>query len=200
MDLKHVALVITDIGGYTRFIKFHETALLHAQEVISQLLEAVVDSASHPLILNKLEGDAALMYARMGEDREAGARDVAQQVTAFFAAFHAESKQLASERSNCPCDACQHILDLSLKAVLHHGQVAIRKIRQFEELTGADVIMAHRLLKNTVAQPEYVLMTESFHRLAGDLPGYRSMRSVEAYEALGSVGTVVFLPLQAGSA
>lgn len=45
MELKHAGLAIADIGGYTKFIKFHETAPLHAQEVIAQLLEAVVELA-----------------------------------------------------------------------------------------------------------------------------------------------------------
>jgi class 3 adenylate cyclase len=192
MELKHVALVMADIGGYTRFITFHKTALLHAEEIISQLLEAIIDRASFPLTLNKLEGDAALLYADMGDAQTAAARDVAQQVTAFFSAFHAKSKQLSGSRANCPCDACQHILDLRLKVVLHHGVVAIKKIRQFEELTGEDVILAHRLLKNGVSKPEYILMSASFHRLAGDLVGYQSEKGEETYDDLGRIDTVVF--------
>ena len=194
MEPKHLALVIADIGGYTKFIKFHQRALLHAQEIIAQLLEAVIDRASHPLILNKLEGDAALMYTEIGDDGAAAARDVARQVTAFFSAFHAKSKQLSGSRANCPCDACQHIIDLRLKAVLHHGIVAIRKIRQFEELTGEDVILAHRLLKNSVSKPEYILMSASFHQLAVDLPGYSAEKGKESYDELGRVDTVVFAP------
>jgi class 3 adenylate cyclase len=194
MQPKHLALVIADIGGYTKFIRFHKMALLHAHEIISQLLEAVIDRASHPLILNKLEGDAALMYAEMGDDAPAAARDVSRQVTAFFSAFHAQSRKLSGSRANCPCDACQHILDLRLKAVLHHGVVAIRKIRRFEELTGEDVILAHRLLKNSVAKPEYILMSASFHRLAGDLAGFKCETGRESYEDLGRIDTVVFAP------
>ena len=195
MELKHVALVIADIGGYTRFIRLHKTTLLHAEEIISQLLETVIAHASFPLTLNKLEGDAALLYAEMGEAETAAARDIAWQVTAFFSAFHAKAEELSRNRSNCPCDACQHILDLRLKAVLHHGVVAIRKIRQFEELTGEDVIMAHRLLKNSVSKPEYILMSVSFHRLAGDLAGYQSEKGEETYVDLGRIDTVVFSPL-----
>lgn len=194
MEPKHLALVIADIGGYTKFIKFHQTALLHAQEIIAQLLEAVIDRASHPLVLNKLEGDAALMYAEIGDDPAAAARDVARQVTTFFSAFHAKSKELSGSRTNCPCDACQHIIDLRLKAVLHHGVVAIGKIRQFEELTGEDVILAHRLLKNSVVKPEYILMSAPFHRLAGDLAGYRGEKGKESYDELGAMDTVVFSP------
>lgn len=192
MELKHVALVMADIGGYTRFIKFHKTALLHAQEIISHLIEAIIDRASFPLILNKLEGDAALLYAEMGDAETAAARDVAQQVTVFFSAFHAKSKELSDSRANCPCDACQHIFNLRLKAVLHHGVVAIKKIRQFEELTGEDVILVHRLLKNSVSKPEYILMSASFHRLAGDLAGYQSETRKESYDVLGRIDTVVF--------
>lgn len=194
MELKHVALAIADIGGYTRFIRLHKTTLLHAEEIISQLLETIVDRASFPLTLNKLEGDAALLYAEMGETEAAAARDIAHQVTAFFSAFHEKIKQLSGDRANCPCDACQHILDLRLKAVLHHGVVAIRKIRQFEELTGEDVILAHRLLKNSVAKPEYILMSASFHRLAGDLAGYSGESGEEICDGLGRINTVVFSP------
>ena len=194
MELKHIAIAIADIGGYTRFIRLHRTTLLHAEEIISQLLETIVDGAAFPLILNKLEGDAALMYAEMGDTEAAAARDVARQAAAFFSAFHAKSGELARNRAGCPCDACQHILDLRLKVVLHHGIVAIRKIRQFEELTGEDMILAHRLLKNGVSKPEYILMSASFHRLAGSLAGYSSESGAENYIDFGNVDTVVFSP------
>ncbi len=192
MELKHVGLVLADIGGYTKFIRLHRTTLLHAEEIISQLLETIIAHASYPLMLNKLEGDAALLYAEMGDGETAAARDVAQQVTAFFTAFHAKARELSGKRAACPCDACRHILDLRLKAVLHHGEVAIRKIRQFEELTGEDVIVVHRLLKNSVSKPEYILMSASFHGLAGDLAGYDREVGEETYEDLGGIKTVVF--------
>lgn len=195
MKLQHVAIAIADIGGYTRFIRLHKSTLLHAEEIISQLLETIVDGAAFPLVLNKLEGDAALMYADMGDSEAAAARDVARQSATLFSAFHAKSGELARKRDNCPCDACQHILDLRLKVVLHHGVVAIRKMRQFEELTGEDVILAHRLLKNSVSKPEYILMSASFHRLAGNLAGYSSESGQEDYKDLGNVDTVVFSPL-----
>ena len=190
-QLKHVAIVIADIGGYTRFIRLQKSTLLHAQEIISQLLETVIDGASYPLKLNKLEGDAALLYAEIDEADAQAARDVATQVSTFFAGFHAKAAELSGTRAACACDACRHILDLRLKAVLHHGVVAVGKVRQFEELTGEDVILAHRLLKNSVDEPEYILMSESFHRLAGDVPGHRHRRGAETYDELGRTGTVI---------
>ena len=63
MELKRVVLVLADISGYTRFMKIHTMSLLHAETIITELLEAVLDHAEFPLTLSKLEGDAAFMYA-----------------------------------------------------------------------------------------------------------------------------------------
>ena len=198
MELKQVALVIVDISGYTRFIKFHKTSLIHAQEVISQLLESVIDRASHPLILNKLEGDAALLYAELGNDESAALRDILAQAHGFFAAFHAKALELSGSRSNCPCDACQRIRDLRLKAILHRGVTAFRKIRQFDEMAGEDVILVHRLLKNSIAAHEYVLLTEAFYRQLGNPPEFAGAFHEEAYDDLGPVKSRVIFP-DAGS-
>lgn len=194
MDPEAVALVIVDISGYTQFIRFHRTTLPHAQEVTSQLLESVIDKASHPLVLNKLEGDAAFLYAALGDDPAAAARDIAGQVAGFFAAFHGRSRDLSAGRAGCACDACQRIRDLQLKAVLHVGEASFRRIRQFEELAGEDVILVHRLLKNSVAAHEYVLMTEAFHRLLGDAGAAWGEARVEAYDDLGPVAVRVSYP------
>jgi class 3 adenylate cyclase len=194
MEPKAVALVIIDISGYTRFILSNRTSLVHAQEIVSQLLESVVDSASHPLVLNKFEGDAAFLYAVLGEDPRAAARDIARQVDGFFAAFHARARELSGVRANCPCGACQRVLALQLKAVMHAGSVAFRKIRQFEEVAGEDVIVAHRLLKNSVEGHEYLLMTEAFHGLLGEAGAASGQARQEHYEDLGTVPVRVYPP------
>lgn len=192
--VKRLALVIVDISGYTGFVRSQRKTLLHAQEIIAQLIEAVIDKATHPLVLNKLEGDAAFLYAELGDREAEGARDVARQVKKFFACFNAKAQELSASRSSCPCEACQRIRGLKLKAVLHSGVAGFRSIRQFEELTGEDVILVHRLLKNTIPAKEYVLMTEEFHRLAGDVPQSRAQNHEERYEDLGSFRVKVFFP------
>ena len=194
MELKQAALVIVDISGYTRFIQFHKTSLIHAQEIISQLLESVIDRASHPLTLNKLEGDAALLYAELGNDEAAALRDIFAQVTRFFAVFHAKAGELSGSRSGCSCDACQRIRDLRLKAILHRGAIAFRKIRQFDEMTGEDVILVHRLLKNTITEHEYIMVTEAFYRQLDDSPEMAGVLHEEVLEDLGPVRARVFFP------
>ncbi len=196
MTLRHVALVIADISGYTRFLRANRTSLLHASEVVSSLLESVIDGASHPLQLNKIEGDAVLLYAELGDDAQAGASDVLRQASSMFAAFHARARLLSGERAACPCDACRNILALRLKIVVHHGRVAFRRIRQFEEMTGEDVIVVHRLLKNTIAAEEYLLLTEAFHQLAGAAPEMTMQASAEYYDDLGPIATRVHFPRQ----
>jgi hypothetical protein len=161
MRLTHAWLVIVDISGYTAFINERQTSLLHAEQIITELMEAVIDRAAHPLEVNKLEGDAALLFGEVVDGDIAGGRDVLAQVKAFFPAFHATLARQKSERANCVCDACSGIERLQLKAFVHVGEIAIKQVRQFVELAGEHVILVHRLLKNHVPRREYVLTTEA---------------------------------------
>lgn len=192
METKKVVLVIVDISGYTQFIRSEKKSAVHAEEIIFDLLEAVIDKAAYPLTLNKLEGDAALLYAELKDDETAVARDVARQAQAFFDVFYERARLLSSERADCDCNACQRILDLGLKAFLHCGEVVFKKIRQFEEMAGEDVIIAHRLTKNSIPSNEYILMTDAFYQLAGDLPNMNMESHQETYEELGAVNIKVF--------
>ena len=151
MEIKRLVLVLVDISGYTNFIKMHTMSLLHAEAIVTDLLEAVIDHAEYPLTLSKLEGDAAFLYAKLDDEGEAGAaaRDILNQVTEFFEAFRAKERALIA-CDVCRCDACDNIEQLKLKAFLHVGETVIKQIRQFEELAGENVILIHRLLKNSI--------------------------------------------------
>jgi hypothetical protein len=196
MESKKVVFAIIDISGYTQFIKSHKTSQIHAEEIIFDLLEAVIDRAEYPLILNKVEGDALFLYAELIAGKEiAVAHDVARQVQAFFDAFHARKDHLVQERAECSCHACRGVSDLRLKAFLHHGLAFLRKIRQFEELAGEDVILIHRLQKNTIPASEYIVATRSFAELIGDyFSNTRSEMRQEYYDDLGTVAVQVFYP------
>jgi hypothetical protein len=198
MESKKVIFAIVDIGGYTQFIKSHKTSQIHAEEIIFDLLEAVIDRAEYPLILNKVEGDALFLYAELIAGKEiAVARDVARQVRAFFDTFHARKDHLVQERAECSCYACRGVSDLRLKAFLHHGLAFLRKIRQFEELAGEDVILIHRLQKNTIPASEYIAATRTFAELIGDyFSDTRCELRQEHYDGLGTVAVQIFLPTQ----
>jgi hypothetical protein len=193
MRLTHAFLVIVDISGYTSFITQRTVSLQHAEQIITELMETVIDRADHPLVVNKLEGDAALLYCECAVGDVDAARDVFAQVKAFFPAFYACRTRQREQRSNCNCDACSNIDLLKLKAFVHVGEFAIKQVRQFEELAGEEVILVHRLLKNQVASREYVLLTEAARAAAG-IPLDILQSHVESFEGIGELALWLSAP------
>lgn len=195
MEIIPVYLLLADISGYTRFVTLHGASVLHAEEIITKLMEAVLDAAAAPLVLNKLEGDAAFLYARLaGDERQVG-EQLIRQVLGFFEAFQARQQALIKEgEGGCFCDACCNIGELKLKTILHSGQVVMKKVRPLEELAGGDVILAHRLLKNRLGAQEYIMMTEQFFEASGGVPDKEPTPYQDIFEELGEVKTLVYYP------
>ena len=77
-------------------------------------------------------------------------------------AFHIERRYVATNL--CPCDGCAQADNLKLKFVAHVGEVATQTVKKRQTLVGIDVIHVHRLLKNPVQVPEYVLLSEELYR------------------------------------
>lgn len=184
-------LVLADISGFTQFMKSHENAGDHAMHVVVELLRAVISAAAPPLKLAEVEGDAAFFYAIYPENGDARTELAAikKQVKNFFRSFDQTLQRLCASYP-CACDA----KDLRLKVVIHAGEVALEHIHGFNKLFGMDVILAHRLLKNSVPSQEYVLMSEAAHNWLGDFHGMESQRQTEYYEGIGVVDTVIFYP------
>jgi len=190
MVLTQVFLVIVDISGYTKFLRSHSLSLLHAEHVIVSLLEGVMSSAQYPLIPYELHGDAITFYAT-SDGTPAMAREVCQQVEQFFQAFREKQKELLAVYGEV---AGSSIKKLKLKAVLHHGEVVITRVGTFKKIAGEDMILAHRLLKNSVATDEYVLLTENFHQLASYNASQTPETIHEYYPYLGEVEARVYYP------
>ncbi len=192
MRVHNVYLIIADISGYTNFVRIHQASLVHAEQIVTELMEAVIDAAAQPLILNKLEGDAAFLYAPADASPAVGGQ-LLPLVTEFFAAFkHKQQALIKAGEGGCFCDACCNIGKLKLKAILHYGQAVIKQVRHMEELAGADVILAHRLLKNRLGSQEYLMMTESFFKLSGGLPDQQPTPYTEEFADIGPVNTLVY--------
>jgi len=188
-------MVILDISGYTKFIKMHSMSLIHAEQIVTDLLETIIDTTEDVLTLNKLEGDAVFLYEETGIDDTITAQAIARKVSASFHSFKIKQQTLiTSGDGGCPCIACCTIDQLKLKAILHHGEVAVKQIRQFVELAGEDVIIAHRLLKNTIKAKEYILMTEKFYKLSGGVLGSSPEARTEECEGIGKVEVMAYYP------
>jgi len=162
MDSRRALLLIADIGGYTEYMRAHRMSLAHAEVNTARLLEKVIDAAPG-FELIEIEGDAAFMSRQADKlDGDATVAATTQAVLAMYRAFHLERRYVASNL--CPCDGCTQAENLKLKFVAHVGEVAIQTIRQRRKLVGIDVIHVHRMLKNPVQVPEYLLLSEEVYR------------------------------------
>ncbi|MCI0713781.1 MAG: DUF2652 domain-containing protein [Chloroflexi bacterium] len=193
MEVKSVVMVLADISGYTSFMKYHRTSLIHAELIITDLIESVLDSADHPLTINKLEGDAVFFFAETGENSREVAQSVLDQMEQFFTVFHNRENEIVS-CNLCKCEACLQADQLRLKVIAHSGEALFKDVRGFMELAGEDVILIHRLLKNSVDADEYLLLTEAFADLLEDKPEWTSQPIVEHYDSLGDVHVTAYYP------
>jgi uncharacterized protein YndB with AHSA1/START domain len=136
--------VIADISGYTSFLAGVE--LDHAQDIIADLMDTVVRCLRPPFKLAKFEGDAAFFYAVTDKVDGSLLQDAIE--SAYFA-FRKRLRNI-KQATSCECNACSRIQHLDLKFVSHHGEFIKQRMAGREELAGRDVILIHRLLKNTV--------------------------------------------------
>jgi hypothetical protein len=154
MAIQRAVLLIADIGGYTNYMQWNRMHLAHAQQAVANLLESVID-AGKGLKLAKLEGDAAFFWAPGGDAKVL----VCERLSDMRRSFLARREKMKTAIA-CDCDSCAQLDSLSLKFVAHEGEVAQQKVKRHAELAGVDVILVHRMLKNDVPVPEYVLMTD----------------------------------------
>lgn len=191
-----VLLMIADISGYTKFMVSGDKEVEHSQHVISELIQTIIRQVEIPLEVSKLEGDAIFLYAKKDSDDiswEEIRKLIGEKLILFFEAFHATLQELGKHAS-CPCSACSNLQVLKLKIIVHSGEALFYRIQQFNELSGTDVILVHRLLKNSAAADEYLLMTEPAY-VDIEFPCQLAVREgSEHYEHLGQVKTYIYNP------
>ena len=182
MATRRALLLIADIGGYTEYMQFHRSILGHAEAATSRMLDKVV-GAARGFDLVEIEGDAAFVSREIdGMDGPATLATVTQAAIAMHRAFHEQRRLI--ELNMCPCGSCTQTSALKLKFVAHVGEVATQTIKRRRKLVGIDVIYVHRLLKNAVQVPEYVLVSEELYSGGGD----RTVRAGDAGAHAGARG------------
>jgi len=139
-------LLLADISGYTAFLT--GTELEHAHAIIHELTTLIRERLAPPMRFVKLEGDAVFCYAGAETFRD-GERLVELIEVCYF---DFSNRLLDMTRATtCRCDACAAIGSLGLKFITHYGTFVIERDAGREDLAGPDVILAHRLLKNTIS-------------------------------------------------
>ena len=191
-------LLIADISGYTNFVKLHnlrkkpvvgkflaDNFEFHAEAIISDLLETIIEVIEPVLKLNKLEGDAAFFYC---DDK--GNKNQADQILEVMdnanKAFNEKASKLVFVQA-CGCEPCLESKNLKLKIVAHKGIFAIKKIRNFEELAGEDVILIHRMLKNNIESNEYWMVTDNFSKLLNSRNKNKFSPIIQNLESFGKM-------------
>jgi Protein of unknown function (DUF2652) len=177
-------LVLADISGFTAFVT--ATELEHGPQIIAALLEAVMRRLSPPLDIQEVEGDA--VFAVGTDGAVAPPVRLLDVLDETFVAFKAAQRELADDES-CGCRACRSVDSLDLKIVAHHGRFLRQSVGGRSQVAGTDVILAHRLLKNSVTDKRaYLLLTEAMLDWLGvDARQSRWAARVESYDHLGDV-------------
>lgn len=189
MEEKKLIVILADISGYTRFMLENRTSAVHGQLCINSLIESILEQVDIPLTLQEIEGDAVFLYAAdPGSDDgwKSTLEEVSHKLDRFFEAFIARASGTI-EATPCACAICRNSEQLGLKIVVHTGEAVFHEVANRSQVSGADVILAHRLLKNTIESNEYLLLTEEAFELMGEhLAGQFESRA-ESYEGFGRV-------------
>jgi hypothetical protein len=201
-------LLLADISGYTSFLQgvadAHRNDALagdtvpEAYAMMSSLLDGIVERLVPPFTLSKLEGDAVFAFAGPADPVPHGAA-LLECVQACYAEFRNALAQ-AGEIWTCTCNSCSLAAGLDLKFVIHAGPYVLQRIAGSRELSGPEVVMAHRLLKNHVAEriggAAYLLLTDAAVRQL-EISTEGSISTLERYEHYPRISAVAF-PLRAG--
>ena len=155
-------LYMPDISGFTKFI--NETEIEHSAHIIQELLEIIIDSNQLGLQLMEIEGDAVFFF-RFG--KMPSMKEIVEQSKNIFTNFHQHLMKYDTHRI-CQCGACRTASELTLKFVVHYGNVSSINVGSNFKLIGKEVIVLHRLMKNKVPFDEYVLLTEPFWTISND--------------------------------
>lgn len=190
-----VLLVLVDISGYTRFMVEHAKELRHSETIVRELLESLIGQVDVPLRISSIQGDALFLYAIKSDDQEAwntrGA-NLFERLLGLITTFAQRLVEIGAY-SVCNCNACLAVGDLKLKIIAHSGEAAFSQVGGHPTLSGPDVITVHRLAKNTVADNQYILMTETAYDDLGAPGGAEVSEGLEVIDT-GTFKTYVFVP------
>lgn len=179
-------ILIPDISGFTAFVS--TTELSHSTRAINMLIDAIVDAVGDTFEVSEIEGDAVLLIRKDPPPSKKEIQDICLKI---FNAFHFRRKWM-QQYTICPCGACQAISDLTLKFVVHHGPLAEIKVGRFVKHSGTEMIVAHRLLKNSIDNNEYLLLTERLLQQVGDTGEAVETDWVSSTEEYASIGKIAY--------
>ena len=154
-DSQPALLFIPDISGFTRFM--HENGVQYSRNLIADLLEIIIEANILNMELCEIQGDAILFY-KLGEPP--AIESIIGQCKQIFLDFQNYLRIMERDKFLPGPQLSEN--KLTLKIIVHYGRISVTQIRNHIKLMGTDVIMAHRLLKNSIEGSEYVLLTQGY--------------------------------------
>jgi hypothetical protein len=186
MPDQNATILIPDISGFTAFMTNSE--LSHASVALNVLIDAIIQAVGDEYEVSEIEGDCVLLIKKGPPPSKKEILDVCLKI---FNAFHFQRSWM-QQYTVCPCGACQEIVNLTLKFVVHHGPLAEIKVGRFIKQSGTEMIVAHRLLKNSIDSNEYLLLTEKLLHKIDDSSEEVQLDWRSASEEYPSIGKVEY--------
>lgn len=185
-------LLIADVSGYTAFLT--QAELEHAQDILANLFKVLLDNIQPPLLVSKLEGDAIFCYVPEGSLLLG--QTLLETIENIYYQF-SSARERMQINTTCTCRACTLIPSLDLKFAVHYGEYVVTVLPVQTELHSADVIVVHRLLKNTVNETFNTKSYAFFTQAAADAMAIAEMFAAmkphtEHYDHLGEVRGFVY--------
>ena len=183
----HALVLMPDITGYTEFLS--KVEISHGEHIIAELLEVLIANTTVEMELAEIEGDALLLY-RFGPPPSLEL--LMAHIALGFKNFHTHLMQL-QQQIFCDCGSCQNLGRLSLKVVGHYGSIVHHKVGGRLKIFGTDVVLSHRMLKNGVPLPNYVLFSDSLWEAMGETQNrqWKFAPHRETYPVFGEVGMML---------
>ena len=183
-------LLIGDLSGYTAFLS--DTELEHAHSALDAVFDVLVAALKPTFDVRGLEGDAVFV-SRL--DAKPDATLLLDAVEQSYFAFRRHLRDVIAA-TTCECRACQRLPELDLKFAAHYGSFVVDRVASVDEITGTDVIVVHRLLKNHVRETfgwrAYAIYTDALVRAAQMDPEELGLvPHRESYEHLGEIAVHV---------
>ncbi|HCN83349.1 MAG TPA: DUF2652 domain-containing protein [Sphingobacteriaceae bacterium] len=178
---------VPDITGFTKLIA--NADINFTKEIIPEVLRKLIDNNILKMNVAEIEGDAIFFY-RTG--RLPTITRVIQQCILFYDTF---SKYIQSLQKVDEKNYNKHLSggQLGLKIIIHYGQINTSFIKGRTKLIGQDVIIVHKLLKNSIPDMEYILFTKNYLKrikTSRDNPLFdwkNLKKGKEVYEFIGTV-------------
>ncbi len=139
-------LVAANISGYEEFLTKAE--LEHAQSIVNDLVNTLIDGISHPLVFSKIEGNSIFLCSPEGSFVQG--QTLLEIIENLYCTF-ARTLETMSRNTVCPCQACQLMSGLDLKFIVHYGTFSLTKIDGQHDLMGPDVMILRELFKSPIS-------------------------------------------------